>query len=191
MKACPTCNAVMDDDALFCTACGSRYGESAPQPEAVNPAPQQAPAQETYVPPVNPGAPSYTNIPPAQPQYQNYQPYVDPADHTAEFTQEDVSAHKVYALLVYMAGIGGIIPALLIGKDSPYLKFHVQQKMKMIVATLLATIIGSLTAILILPIIAVSVFLAIIFVVNLICFFRTASGKSVEAPIIRDIKILK
>lgn len=189
MKNCSVCNAVLEDDALFCTACGSKIGENAP----VEPAPQQAPAQETYVPPVNPnpGAPSYTNVPPAQPQYQGYQPYVDPADHTAEFKPEDVSAHKVYALIVYIGGLAGIIPALLIGKDSPYLKFHVQQKMKLMVAQLLVMMIASITSILVLPLIAAGVIIFGLFVINLICFFKTAQGKSIEPAIIKDIKIFK
>ncbi len=218
MKVCPVCNSSMDDSTLFCTACGSRLPDVAPaiQPEVAPPVyaiptPAPAPVQEPVAPvqepvaPVQQPAPNYVAsdmnqapnyavpgaVPPGVPGQQPFVTTVDPADHTAEFTPEDVSAHKVYALLVYLGGIIGIIPALLIGKDSPYLKFHIQQKMKLMVTSLLVTLVGSVTSFLILPAIAAAVISVIIFVVNLICFFRTASGKSVEAPIVKDIKLFK
>lgn len=218
MKVCPVCSAVMDDDTMFCTSCGNRFNEAAPVSQPVNnnatdpvfatpspvnytpaaPAPVQEPAipaQDTYIPPVAPvppvnTAPNY-NAMPVTPSVAPVMAPVDPADHTADFSAEDVSEHKVYALLVYIAGIIGIIPALLIGKDSPYLKFHVQQKMKMMVASTLVTLVGSVTSFLVLPVIAAGVVAIIIFVLNLICFFKTASGKSVEVPLIKDIKLFK
>lgn len=215
MKVCPVCSAVMDDDTLFCTSCGNRFTDAAPVNQPVNNptdsvfatptpvdytpvAPVQepvAPVQDAYIPPVAPVPPvntapmSYTQ--PMTPPVAPVTAPVDPADHTAEFTAEDVSAHKVYALLVYIAGIVGIIPALLIGKDSPYLKFHIQQKMKMMVSSLLVTMVASVTSILVLPVIAAAVVAVVIFVLNLICFFKTASGKSVEVPLIKDIKLFK
>lgn len=215
MKVCPVCSAVMDDDTLFCTSCGNRFTDTAPVNQPVNNptdsvfatptpvdytpvAPVQepvAPVQDAYIPPVAPVPPvntapmNYTQ--PMTPPVAPVTAPVDPADHTAEFTAEDVSAHKVYALLVYIAGIVGIIPALLIGKDSPYLKFHIQQKMKMMVSSLLVTMVASVTSILVLPVIAAAVVAVIIFVLNLICFFKTASGKSVEVPLIKDIKLFK
>ncbi len=221
MKVCPVCSAVMDDDTLFCTSCGNRFGNTAPVSQPVNnaatdsvfatptpvnytpvsPAPVQepaapvqepvAPVQDAYIPPVAPVPPVNAYTQPMTPPTAPVMAPVDPADHTAEFTAEDVSEHKVYALLVYIAGIIGIIPALLIGKDSPYLKFHVQQKMKMMVASTLVTLVGSVTSFLILPALAVGIVAIIIFVLNLICFFKTASGKSVEVPLIKDIKLFK
>lgn len=203
MKVCPVCSAVMEDDSMFCTSCGNRFGEGAPVSQPANngaanspfaaPAANYAPAapvQDAYIPPVAPVPPVNYAQPMAAPATPVAAP-VDPADHTAEFSAEDVSEHKVYALLVYIAGIIGIIPALLIGKDSPYLKFHIQQKMKMMVSSLLVTLIGSVTSFLILPALAVGIIALIIFVLNLICFFKTASGKSVEVPIIKDIKLFK
>ena len=215
MKICPVCNSSMDDSTLFCTACGSRLPDVTPdiQPEVAppvyatpspvdyaptyTPAPVQepvAPDQEPVTPVQEPVAPNYAvpgAVPPVVPGQQPFVTTIDPEDHTADFTPEDVSEHKIYALLVYIGGIIGIIPALLIGKDSPYLKFHVQQKMKLMVTSLLVTMVCSVTSFLIIPALLAGVAAIVVFVVNLICFFRTASGKSIEAPIVKDIKLFK
>lgn len=215
MKICPVCNSSMDDSTLFCTACGSRLPDATPdiQPEVAppvyatpapvdyaptyTPAPVQepvAPVQEPVTPVQEPVAPNYAvpgAVPPGVPGQQPFVTTIDPDDHTADFTPEDVSEHKIYALLVYIGGIIGIIPALLIGKDSPYLKFHVQQKMKLMVTLLLVTMVCSVTSFLIIPALLAGVAAIVVFVVNLICFFRTASGKSIEAPIVKDIKLFK
>ena len=208
MKICPVCNSSMDDSTLFCTACGSRLPDATPdiQPEVAppvyaTPAPVDyaptytpAPVQEPVTPDQEPVAPNYAvpgAVPPGVPGQQPFITTIDPDDHTADFTPEDVSEHKIYALLVYIGGIIGIIPALLIGKDSPYLKFHVQQKMKLMVTSLLVTMVCSVTSFLIIPALLAGVAAIVVFVVNLICFFRTASGKSIEAPIVKDIKLFK
>lgn len=215
MKICPVCNSSMDDSTLFCTACGSRLPDATPdiQPEVAppvyatpapvdyaptyTPAPVQepvAPVQEPVTPVQEPVEPNYAvpgAVPPGVPGQQPFITTIDPDDHTADFTPEDVSEHKIYALLVYIGGIIGIIPALLIGKDSPYLKFHVQQKMKLMVTSLLVTMVCSVTSFLIIPALLAGVAAIVVFVVNLICFFRTASGKSIEAPIVKDIKLFK
>lgn len=208
MKICPVCNSSMDDSTLFCTACGSRLPDATPdiQPEVAppvyaTPAPVDyaptytpAPVQEPVAPVQEPVAPNYAvpgAVPSGAPGQQPFVTTIDPDDHTADFTPEDVSEHKIYALLVYIGGIIGIIPALLIGKDSPYLKFHVQQKMKLMVTSLLVTMVCSVTSFLIIPALLAGVAAIVVFVVNLICFFRTASGKSIEAPIVKDIKLFK
>ena len=208
MKICPVCNSSMDDSTLFCTACGSRLPDATPdiQPEVAppvyaTPAPVDyaptytpAPVQEPVAPVQEPVAPNYAvpgAVPPGVPGQQPFVTTIDPEDHTADFTPEDVSEHKIYALLVYIGGIIGIIPALLIGKDSPYLKFHIQQKMKLMVTSLLVTMVCSVTSFLIIPALLAGVAAIVVFVVNLICFFRTASGKSIEAPIVKDIKLFK
>jgi uncharacterized membrane protein len=167
----------------------------APVQEPVAPVQEPvAPVQEPVTTVQEPVAPNYAvpgAVPPVVPGQQPFVTTIDPDDHTADFTPEDVSEHKIYALLVYIGGIIGIIPALLIGKDSPYLKFHVQQKMKLMVTSLLVTMVCSVTSFLIIPALLAGVAAIVVFVVNLICFFRTASGKSIEAPIVKDIKLFK
>ena len=87
MKNCPVCNAQLNDEAAFCTQCGTplRDGQgpeaqAAPQSEG-NPAPGAAP-QAAYQPP--------------QQNPAQAAPYVDPYDHTKEFSAQDISDNKVF-----------------------------------------------------------------------------------------------
>ncbi len=116
MKYCPKCNAACDDNAAFCTTCGFNFA-AAPQAPQRPAAPQPNPAYNPAT-----AAPAY-NPAPAAPAY-------DPYDHTAKFDPKDVAEHKPTAILIYLAGIIGIIVALLSGKSSPYLSFHIRQGTK-------------------------------------------------------------
>ena len=114
-----------------------------------------------------------------------------PYDHTAEFDAKDVSDHKPYAMLVYLLGFVGIVIALLAGRDSKYLQFHIRQVIKFEVITILTGIIMAVLAITIIVPIAGAIFLAVLFVIQIICFFRICAGKSVEPPIIRSFSFMK
>ena len=37
MKTCPNCHAQLDDNAIFCTACGTQFGAVPPQQNAIPP----------------------------------------------------------------------------------------------------------------------------------------------------------
>ena len=132
MKNCPVCNAQLNDEAAFCTQCGTplRDGQgpeaqAAPQSEG-NPAPRAAP-QAAYQPP--------------QQNPAQAAPYVDPYDHTKEFSAQDISDNKVFAMLMYLTGWIGIIIALLASKESRYVAFHLRQALKIeVVGTLLVLI---------------------------------------------------
>lgn len=117
--------------------------------------------------------------------------YVDPTDHTAEFTAKDISDNKVIAMLVYLLGYVGIFIALLAGNTSPYAGFHVRQALKI---TVLETLLGIVTVFLcwtfIVPI-AAGVCYIILFVVKIICFFSICSGKAKEPPIVKAFGFLK
>ena len=69
-----------------------------------------------------------TNSPYQAPVYAAPEP--DPFDHTGEFDAQDISENKVLCMLVYLMGAIGIIYALLAGKDSKYVAFHVRQALK-------------------------------------------------------------
>ncbi len=166
MKICPTCNAQLQDDATFCSECGTPIASAAPNQAAAN---QQA----------------YAYAPPAAPYTA---PVVDQYDHTAEFDAKDVSDNKCFAMLVYLTGIIGVIVALIASHDSEYLKFHIRQGIKLMVCQILCAIIC------VIPFLgwfAGPILMAIIGIVEIICFFKVCSGKSVEAPIIRSIGFLK
>ena len=133
MKICPKCQNQMDDNAVFCTSCGAQYTETAQQSTPVQ-EPQQTATNANDN--VNTNSANNTNNgapvppPPPQPYVQPYAPAYDPNDHTAEFDPKDISDNKIYAMLGYLLGTGGIIIALLGAKDSPYAKFHVKQAIK-------------------------------------------------------------
>lgn len=186
MKMCPKCNTVVDDAAAFCPVCGVPFAAAQPNAQQAQPQPQpqaqpQAQAQAQTPPqpqPVYAGAPQYV-------------PVVDIYDHTADFDKKDISDNKVYAILLYLAGVVGIIIALLGAKDSPYVSFHLRQAMKFLAVDILLGIIGVLLIwTLIIPI-AVAVMEIILFVIKIICFFQICNGKAKEPAIIRGLGFLK
>jgi len=112
-------------------------------------------------------------------------------DHTEEFDAADVSENKCYALLGYLLGIAGIVVALLAGKNSPFLQFHIRQIIKFtIVTAILGIIAGVLCWTVVIPI-AAGICLAIVFILKIISFVRICNGKSIEPAIIRDLGFLK
>lgn len=98
MKICPHCNTAVNDDAMFCTTCGTPL-EQEPAPTEVlndNPSggyyqpPQPEPAQPVYQPPVQPVQPSVqTQIPPVQPQ-------TPPPANMAAPQHSLIEAYKLY-----------------------------------------------------------------------------------------------
>lgn len=166
MKNCPKCNTPVDDNAVFCPNCGASVQ---PQP-MYN---QQA-------------MPNGAPVPPA------YVPQVNPYDHTAEFSPEEVSDNKLFALLVYLFDFIGVIIALLANqsKNSKYLSFHIKQSLKL---TITEVMIAFITAVLcwtcIVPF-AGAVCVIILLVVKIIAFIKTCMNKSVEVPIVRSLKFL-
>ena len=199
MKVCPNCNNNIDDGSVFCVVCGTNVAspQSEPQPE-VTYAPPVQPQGTQPVPPNNTQAPSGQQVPPqgvpyytAQPNAQaNPQPVADQFDHTSEFDAKDIADNKLYALLVYLLGILGIIVALLIKIDSPYLKFHINQGIKL---TIIEAVVGVATALFcwtcIVPVVG-NIALITLTVVQIICIIDVCSGKAKDAPIVRSIKFL-
>lgn len=169
MKFCTKCGAQAADGDAVCKVCGTGFN-----------AQQNAGANRTQP---NPNA--------QQQQYnQQFNPAYrfDPWDHTAEFDADDVADNKLFAMLCYMGAALGAILALLYSPGSPYIRFHVRQSIRISIAFVLA---GLLNIIPILGTIAACIIWLILVVVDIICFVKTASGKSIEAPIIRSINFLK
>ena len=194
MKICPKCQNQMDDNAVFCTSCGAQYTETAQQSTPVQ-EPQQTATNANDN--VNTNSANNTNNgapvppPPPQPYVQPYAPAYDPNDHTAEFDPKDISDNKIYAMLGYLLGTGGIIIALLGAKDSPYAKFHVKQAIKLTVVTMLLSLITLLLFwTFIVPIVG-GILITVMAVIQIICFFQVCSGKAKDAPIIRSRNFLK
>lgn len=208
MKVCPNCKNNIDDNVVFCTACGANVAspQSEPQPNVTYapPVPPQnvqptvdyaQPQGAQFVPPQNGQPQNGQQVPPQGEPYYTAppvsQPVADQFDHTGEFDAKDIEENKLYALVVYLLGVLGIVIALLIKNDSPYLKFHIKQGIKIVIAE---TIVGIATALLcwtcIAPV-AGSIALIALTVVQIICIIDVCQGKAKDAPIIRSIKFLE
>ena len=172
MKICPTCNTPLEDNALFCRNCGARVDGQAQNPNP-NPAPNhnQNPYGGAYPPPVP--------------------PQVNPYDRTAEFDRKDISENKLYAMLVYLMGIMGLVIALLGGKDSAYLQFHVRQYLKITIAESLMAVVMLLLCWTVFVPIAGAIMYVVLLVIRIICFFQVCGSKAVEAPIVRSLPFLR
>ena len=180
--------------ANFCKYCGRALqdGEICSCPQAQAEAAQRYQGQQ---PPLNYQQPQQPQQPPQnyqQPQYQQYaQPMYDPYDHTAEFDPKDISDNKVFAMLVYLMGTIGIIIALLGSHSSPYVMFHVRQGLKLTVVNMLLTIVMLVLIWTIIVPIAVGIAMAVLFVINIICFFQVCSGKAKEPYIVCKLGFLR
>ncbi len=171
--------------AKFCPYCGKplEEGEICSCPQAQAEAARQAQGQQ-------PTPPNYYQ---QQNQYQQQytQPAYDPYDHTAEFDAQDISDNKVFAMLVYLMGIIGIIIALLASQSSRYAMFHVRQGLKL---TVVNTLLGIITLLLIWTVIvpiAGGIALLVVEVINIICFFQVCTGKAKEPYIICKLGFLR
>lgn len=178
MKFCPNCNTAAEDNATFCPVCGATFGNSDFSNASFNNA-------------------SFNNAnfngnPVNQPPvFTQPVPMVADYDHTAEFDAEDIAENKIYAMLVYLSGLLGIIIALLAKKESAYVQFHVKQALKLMVANTLLAIASAVLAITFLVPIAASIAITVLTVVKIICFFDVCKGNAKEPAIIRNIKFFK
>lgn len=163
MKVCPICHSQVSDDSNYCTMCGNRITDDVPS--------------VPYQPPV------YQNV------YQ--QPVYNPYDHTAEFEAQDVAQNKLYAMVMYLLSIAGIIIALLGAKDSAYVRFHLRQNLKFLVVEALLALCAAILCFTIIVPIAAGVCLVIVEVIRIVAFFQVCSGKAKEPAIIRSLRFLK
>ena len=201
MKTCPTCGATLDDSTMFCTLCGTNLQGatdfantqgSASNQDTVNQdaAPNQGMPNQGMP---NQGMPNQGPMPGQGAPYQQYAqaPVFDPYDHTAEYSPKDISDNKVIAILVYLMGTIGIIIALLASKESPYVAFHLRQGLKFLAVEVLVGIVSAVLFFTLIVPIAGGIFLIVLWVIKIICFFQICSGKAKEPAIIRSLGFLK
>ena len=96
-------------------------------------------------------------------------------------------------MLPYLPVIGlfGIIIALLAAQKSAFAMFHVREALKITVTNILLGVISALLCWTIIVPAAGGICMAILFVIQIIMFFRVCKGKAKEAPIICKLKFLK
>ena len=121
-----------------------------------------------------------------QPPYQ-----VSPWDHTAEFSPEDISKNKIFAMSCYLLSALGILIALLAGQKSEYSMFHVRQALKFTIVDILLGIVMALLFWTILVPIVGGILMLVLLVVRIIAFFDVCRGRAVEPWLIRSLSFLK
>ena len=112
-------------------------------------------------------------------------------DHTSEFSPEDIADNKLYAILMYCVSLMGIIIGLLAAGDSPYVRFHIRQSLKLFICEVL---LGLITAALFWTVIvgiAGSIAIVVLAVVDIICLVNACKGLAKEPPIVCKIGFLK
>ena len=140
--------------------------------------------------------PTCGNPQPAQQPYQQppvgyAPPVVDPTDHTAEFSPEDIAENKLYAIAVYFLGAIGIIIALLANKESAFLKYHIKQCLRLTIAITIVSLATFILSFTIIGGIAGCIFLMILAIVYIIAIVNVCKGRAKDAPIISSWEFLK
>ena len=112
-------------------------------------------------------------------------------DHTSEFSPEDIANNKLYAILMYCVSLMGIIIGLLAAGDSPYVRFHVKQSLKLFICeVILGLITGALFWTVIVGIVG-GIAIVVLAVVDIICLVNACKGLAKEPPIVCKIGFLK
>ena len=104
---------------------------------------------------------------------------------------KDISENKVFAMLVYLLGVMGVIIALLASSSSAYTKFHLRQALKFTVVEILTGIVSLLLVWTVIVPVLGGIFICVLEVIKIICFFQVCSGKAKEPAIIRSLNFLK
>jgi len=181
MAFCTKCGASVADGVRFCPSCGQIMGDAPQQaaPQAYTPPEQQPYQQQGYQ------QPGYQQQGYQQPGYQ--QPYQQPGfAQPGGFVdpQKDASDNKVNGILCYL-GILLLIP-LLQGthKTSPFIKYHLNQGVILLLAYIAISIIVSFVWFL-----AFLYFAPLIYMV--LGIINVVNGKMAPLPLIGGINIIK
>ncbi|MBQ3126246.1 MAG: zinc ribbon domain-containing protein [Clostridia bacterium] len=104
-------------------------------------------------------------------------------DFTAQFDPKDIADNKVMAILAYLSWLV-LIPLLVSpAKDSPYVRFHVNQGLILFIAGLISGVLSF---------ICIGAILGVVcFVFMIIGIINAANGQAKELPWIGKFRILK
>lgn len=133
---------------------------------------------------------------------ETFNQFTETNDNTDQFSQEDISKNKAMAVLSYL-GMLVLVP-ILISKDSPYVKFHANQGLVLLIAEMIWGAFGKVTQGILGHLIfrpfaflywgvsgltgVVSLIIAILAIVGIV---NAATGKAKELPIVGHIHIYK
>ncbi|MBR6709079.1 MAG: zinc ribbon domain-containing protein [Clostridia bacterium] len=117
-----------------------------------------------------------------QPAAQNA-PGKAQTDFTAQYTKEDIEENKVMAVLAYL-GILVLIPLLVTpAKDSPFVRFHVNQGLLLFIAGVISSALS---------VVCIGAILGLVcFVFMILGIVNACQGRAVELPLIGKFRLLK
>ena len=173
MTYCGKCGAQVQDGVKFCQGCGAEIIQAQPQQEQP---PAQAPQNDFS---------------------QKLQNLNNTADTTAEFDANDINSNKAMAILAYFGPL--VLIPILAAKGSKFARYHSNQGLILLIASVLYGIAYSILSSIILAISwrlyfivsiigLVSIVITILAIIGII---NAATGKAKELPLIGKFKILK
>ena len=109
----------------------------------------------------------------------------------ASAAADDLAENKLFAILAYVGSLLGIIVALLAAPDSPFVRFHVQQAVKLTICEALLVLAMAVLCWTVIVPVAGGIALCVLFVVEIICIVNVCRGRMTEAPIVKNIGFLK
>lgn len=112
-------------------------------------------------------------------------------DHTGEFSPEDISQNRLYAMLPYLLSIAGMIVALLAAPGSRFAAFHVRQAVRITVFQILVAAAAFLLLWMdVFTVLAAAALIGLI-LLPAAMFVSVCCGKAVEPWLVRRIPFLK
>ena len=110
------------------------------------------------------------------------------AQSTSAITKQDIEKNKVWALVSYLTIIGLVIAMVSEAKDSPFVKFHINQSLPIMIAALVNVVFGMVPIIgwLIAPLIGLGLLLLVI-----IGIINAANGEAKRLPLLGNFDLIK
>ena len=187
MAFCKNCGASLNDDAKFCSACGTTVGAAAKDQENAD---QNTTEQKT-------GFSTDDLNAKMNDLGAKVGDMMNTADSTGEFDPADIQANKVMAIFAYI-GILFLIP-MFAAKDSKFARYHTNQGLLLFIVSAAYSFVFSIIAFILLfisPFLGIIVGLlglvSIVFIVFMVLgIVNVVEGKAKELPIIGKFRILK
>jgi uncharacterized membrane protein len=171
---CPQCGTENPDGTAFCANCGTTLGAAAAPTSAPTPEPVAAPVNAAYDPQQQQYQQQYQ-----QQQYQQYQPanvYTGPIEGDAN--------KRAFAASLYWNSLIGVIIAVVTGNmTDPFIKFHVNQ----IVVLLISYVVCGILSIILIGLIA----MIFVFVCQILGTVAAYHGEMKEMPLLGKLHIIK
>lgn len=110
------------------------------------------------------------------------------AQPVASVTKADIEKNKVWAAISYLGLIGIIIALVCEAKDSPFVKFHLNQSIGLLIASIVAFAVGLIP---ILGWIAAPLIWLVVLIFMVMGIINAAQGELKRLPIIGNFDLVK